>query len=90
MSYEFIEPLAERPKIKKKVYRKVSLAERILAEFRESNVKYAKVSFEKIKGEYKSPAFCARAIGRVIKRLKLENEIDVYSDENSIYLEKLK
>lgn len=89
MSYEFIEPLEERPKIKKKTFYKVSVAERILNEFRESEAKYAKVNFEKLKGIYKSPAFASRAIGRVSKRLGLKDKISVYSNENSIYLEKL-
>jgi len=88
MSYEFIEPLEEKPKIKKKVY-KVSIAELILNEFMESEAKYAKVNFDKLKDNYKSPAFASRAIGRVSKRLRLENEIAVYSDENNIYIEKL-
>jgi len=53
MNYEFIEPLEERPKVKKK-YRKVSIAECILNEFKESTAKYAKVSFDKLKDSYKS------------------------------------
>ena len=52
-------------------------------------MKYAKVSFDKLKDDYKSPAFCARAMGRVIKRLNLENVITVYSDENNVYLERM-
>jgi len=90
MSYEFIEPLEERPKVKKKTYRKVSIAELVLNEFKESTAKYAKVSFDKLKDSYKSPAFASRAIGRVLKRLGLENEVTVYSDENNVYLEKIK
>jgi len=89
MSYEFIEPLEERPKAKKKVYRKVSIAELVLNEFRESEAKYAKVSFDKLKDNYKSPAFASRAIGRIAKRLGLENKVIVYSDENNVYLEKI-
>jgi len=88
MSYGFIEPLEEKPKVEKKVYRKVSIAELILNEFMESEAKYARVRFDKIKDSYKSPAFASRAIGRVSKRLGLE--IAVYSDENNIYIEKLK
>jgi len=49
MGYEFIEPLEERPKVKKKTYYKVSVAERILNEFKESEAKYAKVNFDKLK-----------------------------------------
>jgi len=89
MDYEFIEPLEERPKVKKKTYYKVSVAERILNEFKESEAKYAKVNFDKLKDFYKSPAFASRAIGRVSKRLGLKDKISVYSDENNIYLEKL-
>jgi len=89
MSYEFIEPLEEKPKVEKKLYRKVSIAERILNEFMESEAKYARISFDKIKDSYKSPGFASRAIGRVSKRRGLEKEIAVYSDENNIYLEKL-
>ncbi|RJS87980.1 hypothetical protein CW704_01010 [Candidatus Bathyarchaeota archaeon] len=89
MNYEFIEPLEERPKVKKKTYYKVSVAERILNEFKESEAKYAKVNFDKLKDFYKSPAFASRAIGRVSKRLGLKDKISVYSDENNIYLEKL-
>jgi len=89
MSYEFIEPLEEKPKVEKKAYRKVSIAEHILNEFMESKAKYARVSFDKIKDSYKSPAFASRAIGRVSKRRGLEKEIAVYSDEKNIYLEKL-
>ena len=89
MNYEFIEPLEERPKVKKKTYYKVSVAERILNEFKESEAKYAKVNFDKLKDFYKSPAFASRAIGRVSKRLELKDKISVYSDENNIYLEKL-
>lgn len=90
MSYEFIEPLEEKPKVRVKTYRKVSVAELILNEFMESEAKYARVSFDKIKDSYKSPAFASRAIGRVSKRRRLENKIAVYSDENNIYLEKIK
>ncbi|RLI06221.1 hypothetical protein DRO22_01630 [Candidatus Bathyarchaeota archaeon] len=89
MNYEFIEPLEERPKVKKKTYYKVSVAERILNEFKESEAKYAKVNFDKLKDFYKSPAFASRAIGRVSKRLGLKDKISVYSDEDNIYLEKL-
>jgi len=89
MSYEFIEPLEEKPKVKKKVH-KVSIAKLILNEFLESEAKYARVSFDKIKDSYKSTAFASRAIGRVSKRRGLEKEIAVYSDEKNIYLEKLK
>jgi len=88
MSYEFIEPLEEKPKVEKKAH-KVSIAEHILNEFMESKAKYARVSFDKIKDSYKSPAFASRAIGRVSKRRGLEKEIAVYSDEKNIYLEKL-
>jgi len=90
MSYEFIEPLEEKPKVRVKTYRKVSVAELILNEFMESEAKYARVSFDRIKDSYKSPAFACRAIGRVSKRRRLENKIAVYSDENNIYLEKIK
>jgi len=89
MSYGFIEPLEEKPKLEK-AYRKISVAELILNEFMESEAKYARVSFDKLIDSYKSPAFASRAIGRVSKRLELENEIVVYSDEDNIYLEKLK
>jgi len=89
MSYEIIEPLEERPKVKKKMYRKVSIAELILKEFEKSGAKYAKVSFDKLREKYKSPAFASRAIGRVSRRLGLEKKIIVYSDENNVYLEKL-
>jgi len=87
MNYEFIEPLEQRPKVEKK-YRKVSIAECILNEFKESTAKYAKVSFDKLKDSYKSPAFASRALGRVLKRLGLEGKVTVYSDENNVYLEK--
>ncbi|RLI12031.1 hypothetical protein DRO35_04015 [Candidatus Bathyarchaeota archaeon] len=89
MKYEFIEPLQERPKVKKKIRYKSTIAEKILNEFKESDAKYAKVSFEKLKGIYKSPAFTSRALGRVAKRLGLKEKITIYSDENNIYLEKL-
>jgi len=85
MSYGFIEPLEEKPKVEKKM----RIAELILNEFMESRAKYARVNFDKIKDSYKSPAFASRAIGRVSKRLGLEKEIAVYSDEKNIYLEKL-
>lgn len=90
MSYRFIEPLEEKPKVERKIFRKVSVAEEILNEFTGSKVKYAKVSFEKLKEDYRSPAFCARAIGRVAKRLKLDDRVATYSDENNVYLERLK
>jgi len=89
MSYEFIEPLQERPKVKKKTRYKSSIAEKILNEFKESDARYAKVSFEKLEEVYKSPAFASRALGRVAKRLGLKGKISVYSDEDNIYLEKL-
>jgi len=44
MSYKFIEPLEEKPKVEVKP--KVSVAERILNEFLESDTKYARVRFE--------------------------------------------
>ncbi|MFQ6094677.1 MAG: hypothetical protein ACE5NN_00900 [Candidatus Bathyarchaeia archaeon] len=87
MSYEFIEPLTERPRVEKKVK---CLAEQIIKEFQDSKVEYAKVSFANIKHYYKSPAFCARAIGRVLKRLDLKGEITVYSDKENVYLERSK
>ena len=88
MSYKFIEPLEEKPKVKKS-YRKVSIAELILNEFKEAEVKYAKISFGKLRDRYKSPAFASRAIGRVAKRLGLKDKIIVYSDEDNVYLEKI-
>lgn len=90
MSYEFIEPLDKKPKVERKAYRKITTGERILREFLGSKAKYAKVSFARVKGEYKSPAFCSRAVGRVVKRLDLDNEVAVYSDEENVYLEQLK
>lgn len=90
MSYRFIEPLDEKPKVKRKIYRKVSMAEQILNEFKESKATYARVSFDKLKEDYKSPAFVARAIGRVARRLKMNKEIAAYSDETNVYLEKTK
>jgi len=89
MRYEFIEPLEERPKVKKKAYRKLSVAEVILNEFKKSEAKYARVSFSKLKDHYKSSAFASRAIGRVARRLGLKDKIIVYSDEDNIYLEKI-
>jgi len=88
MSFEFIEPLKEKPEIGKKTYKR-SVAERILNEFMESKAKYAKVNFDKIKNFYKSPAFASRALGRVSKRLGLKDKISIYSDENNVYLEKI-
>jgi len=89
MGYEFIEPLEERPRVKRKAYRKVSIAEIILNEFEKSGAKYAKVSFNKLRDNYKSPAFASRAIGRIAKRLGLKGKVIVYSDENDVYLERL-
>ena len=88
MSFEFIEPLEEKPEIGKKSYKR-SVAERILNEFMKSEAKYAKVSFDKIKNFYKSPAFASRALGRVSKRLGLKDKISIYSDEDNVYLEKI-
>ena len=45
---------------------KVSIAERIINEFQGSSLKYAKVSFDKLKEDYKSAGSCARAISRVL------------------------
>lgn len=89
MSFEFIEPLTEKPKLKRRIARTTPLAELVVREFKRSNVRYAKVSFNKLKGNYKSPGSCARAIGRTLKRLKLNTEIEVYSDDNNVYLEKV-
>ena len=86
MDYEFIEPLEEKPKVKRRP--KFSLPERILNEFSESEARYARVRFEKIQDSYKSPGSAARAIGKVAKKRELE--ITAYSDEEYVYLEKLK
>jgi len=90
MDFQFIEPLTEKPKLKRRVYRTIPMSELIIREFTRSNVKYARVSFDKIKGYYKSPGSCARAIGRTLKKLNLEAEIEVYSDRNNVYLEKVR
>ena len=89
MSYEFIEPLKERPKVEKKQYVKESMAEKIIKEFQKAkNLKYAKVPYNKISDVYKSAAYGARGMGRVVKRLGLEKELTVYSDSENIYLER--
>ena len=88
MSYEFIEPLTEKPRIKKKAYGKISLGEKIIKEFHKVNVKYAKVDFGKLKGEYKSTISAARAMGRLLNGMNLKGQISVYSDENNVYLER--
>lgn len=90
MSYQFIEPLKERPKVVKKKYGRKSIAQMILEEFISNDTKYAKVPFEKVKDSYKRPAYCSRAIGRVISTLKKEKEIQTYSDEKNVYLERIK
>lgn len=69
---------------------RISVSERIVREFQGSDVKYAKVSFDKLKGDYKPPIFCARGIGRVLKRLKLDEKITVYSGKDNVHLERLK
>jgi len=90
MSYEFIEVLEKKPKVEKKRYRKETVAARIINEFTTSKAKYAKISFDKVKGEYSSPAFCARAMGRVMSTMDLSDQIEVYSDSSNIYLERKK
>jgi len=85
MGYRFIEPLEEKPKVEGKP--KVSVAERILKEFSESEARYARVRFERIRDYYKSSRSAARAIGGVAKRRELK--ISVYSDGENVYLEKL-
>lgn len=64
-----------------------AVAEKIAREFSESDVKYASVHFEKKLG-YKSTAFLARAIGRILVRLGLKDKISVYSDSENVYLER--
>jgi len=85
--YEFITPLEERPKVAKKP--KVSVAEQIIREFEESNVKYAVIKPERISGVYKNNATCARVIGRMLRKLGLDRRIRVYSTSEGVFLERL-
>ena len=90
MSYEFIQPLEKKPKVERKAAKKASIGERIIVEFREANVKYARVPFEKLKDNYKSPMSAARGMGRILTGLELADQIDIYSDDENVYLEKTK
>jgi hypothetical protein len=90
MGYQFIEPLTEKPKMKRRMYMPTSISEMIIREFENSGARYAKVSFDKVKGIYKSPGSCARAMGRTLNKLRLKGKIQIYSDEVNIYLEKVK
>lgn len=80
---EFIEVIAHKPKIAKPE-KKPSLGQKIILEFLTSKAQYARINFEKLKGDYKSLISAARAIGRVSK-----GKIKVYGDGKEwIYLEK--
>lgn len=88
--FSFIEPLTKKPKVLKERRGVVSTAEQIVTEFKESGSKYAKVGFAKLKPTYQSAKSSARAVGRVIKNMELEETIRAYADEENLYLERLK
>jgi hypothetical protein len=87
--FELIEPLEARPVLPKN--ERVSRIEKLILEFANSDYKYAAVRDELI-DEYKNIKGCARALGRIVSKLKkkgmIAEEIKVYSSMNKIYLEK--
>ena len=61
---------------------------RIIDEFSRSDVQSAYIKEEILK-YYKSSISAARAIGRVIKSMKLEDKIRVYSKDDRVWLIKI-
>jgi hypothetical protein len=90
MSCEFIEPLDEKPEIKRKTYGEKNKGEKIIKEFMEVGCQYARIRFDKVKDEYESTTSLAREIDRTVSKMNLSNQIDVYSDKGNkvVYLER--
>lgn len=66
----------------------VSTAGLILDEFIRSGKPIVKIPKDNISDKYKNSNACARALGRVIKTIKLEN-VEAYADVNDdIWIEK--
>jgi len=86
--FELIEPLEVRPVLPKN--ERVSRVEKLILEFANSDYKYAAVRDELV-DEYENIKGCARALGRIVSKLKkrgmIAEEIKVYSSMDRIYLE---
>jgi len=74
-------PTKPKPKVPRSETRDVVEA------FNSSEAKYAELKPEFLK-KYKSPNACARAMGRAISSLKLEEKLEVFAKENKVYLVK--
>jgi len=96
MTYEFIEPLEEKPVLGKRVPHKC-LAFKILQEFQVSKARYAKVNLDKIRKGDEGETVLDCVICMTIcepKNLsftfpKLGSNVRAYSDKENIYLEKV-
>jgi len=96
MTYEFIEPLEEKPVLGNRVPHKC-LAFKILQEFQDSKARYAKVNLDKIRkgGERETVLDCVICMTMCEpKNLsfsfpKLGSDVKVYSDKENIYLERV-
>ena len=86
MSYSYITPLEEKPKVAKRTYRVKSTAQLVIEEFLKSKVKYAEIKGD-VLNDYKSPASAARGFGRVIKTLGQSENVKVYSDSEKKNIE---
>lgn len=88
--FKLIDPLTERPVLPRS--EKLSLVEKVVLEFANSDYKYAALKNELVR-EFKNANGCARAIGRVVSSLKkkgvIKENIRVYSLLEKVYLEKL-
>ena len=85
MSFKYIEEVEEVPEMPK--YYK-STAREIIEEFLRSKMNKARVAYEKVKDDYKSTGYLARALGGVIKRMNLDKEIKVFSHGDYVYIVK--
>ena len=87
--FTLIVPLEGRPVLPRN--ERVSRVEKLILEFANSDYKYAAVRDELIQ-DYKNIKGCARALGRIVSKLKkmgmIAEEIKVYSSIDKIYLEK--
>jgi len=96
MTYEFIEPLEEKPILGKRVPHKC-LAFKFLQEFQDSKARYAKVNLDKFRKSGNNDTVLDCIICMTMcepKNLslifpKLGSNVRVYSDKENIYLERV-
>lgn len=84
---QFVTVVASIPKREKPL--KESIGKKIVLETLLSKGKYFEVVYVKVQHKYKSCVAGARALGRIIKNMKLDQKLVVFAQGNSIWIEKL-